>query len=161
VSSTFPYKVVLNSMIKRMAAQQESKDPAVPIGKWLPAVILAWFIPGGGHLLLKRRGRAALLMASVTLMFLFGIFMRGSMFVPQNGDLLTILINCGGFLGDLSSGALYMMASLLGYDQPAMSTITAPSFWFRPDCSTCWRWWTPMRSPWERRADAKGKLVAF
>jgi hypothetical protein len=101
-----------------MAAQQESKDPVVPIGKWLPAVVLAWFIPGGGHLLLKRRGRAALLMASITLMFLFGIFMRGSMFVPQSGDLLTILINYGGFLGDLSSGALYMMASLLGYDQP-------------------------------------------
>jgi hypothetical protein len=101
-----------------MAAQQESKDPIAPIGQWLPAVVLAWFIPGGGHLLLKRRGRAALLMASITLMFLFGIFMRGSMFVPQSGDLLTILINYGGFLGDLSSGALYIMASLLGYDQP-------------------------------------------
>lgn len=101
-----------------MAAQQESKDPEVPISRWLPAVVLAWFIPGGGHLFLKRRGRAVLLMASVTLMFLFGIFMRGSMFIPQSGDLLTILINYGGFMGDLSSGALYIVASLLGYDQP-------------------------------------------
>src|SRR3981189_403407 len=105
-----------------MAVQpQESKDPAVPISRWLPAVAVAWFIPGGGHLLLKRYGRAALLMASITLMFLFGIFMRGSMFVPQSGDLLTILINYGGFLGDLSSGALYLLASLLGYDQPDMA----------------------------------------
>lgn len=102
-----------------MAAQsQESKEPSAPIGQWLPAVALAWFVPGGGHFLLKRRGRAALLMASVTLMFLFGIFMRGSMFTPQSGDLLTILINYGGFLGDLASGALYIFASLLGYDQP-------------------------------------------
>ena len=61
----------------------------MPVGKWLPAVALAWFIPGGGHFLLKRQGRAALLMASVTLMFLFGLFMRGSMFIPQSGDLLT------------------------------------------------------------------------
>jgi hypothetical protein len=102
-----------------MAAQaQESKDPSAPIGQWLPAVALGWFVPGGGHMLLKRRGRAALVMVSVTLMFTLGIFMRGSMFVPQSGDLLTILINYGGFLGDLASGALYLLASLLGYDQP-------------------------------------------
>ena len=67
---------------------------------------------------LKRRGRGALLMVSVTVMFLFGIFMRGSMFTPQSGDLLTILINYGGFLGDLASGALYLLTSLMGYDQP-------------------------------------------
>src|SRR5580704_4796400 len=104
-----------------MAAQeQESKEPSVPIGKWLPAVTLAWLIPGGGHMFLKRRGRGALLMVSVTVMFLFGIFMRGSMFTPQSGDLLTILINYGGFLGDLSSGALYLLTSLMGYDQPDM-----------------------------------------
>jgi len=90
----------------------------VPVGKWLPAVALAWFIPGGGHFLLKRQGRAALLMASVTLMFLFGLFMRGSMFVPQNGDLLTILINYGGFVGDMASGILYFLATWMGYNQP-------------------------------------------
>ena len=90
----------------------------MPIGRWLPAVALAWLVPGGGHMLLKRRGRAALIMVSVTLMFLFGLFMRGSMFTPQNGDLLTILINYGGFLGDLSSGVLYLLASWVGYDQP-------------------------------------------
>ena len=101
---------MLDSKVSVMAAkEQESKEPSAPIGQWLPAVALAWFVPGGGHMLLKRRGRAALLMASVTLMFLFGIFMRGSMFVPQSGDLLTILINYGGFLGDLSSGALFLL----------------------------------------------------
>src|SRR5258708_32418817 len=98
--------------------QQESKDPPVPIGRWLPAVALAWLVPGGGHMLLKRQGRAALLMASVTLMFLFGLFMRGSMFTPQSGDLLTILINCGGFLGDMASGILYLLATWMGYNQP-------------------------------------------
>ena len=98
--------------------EQEANAPSAPIGQWLPAVAVAWLIPGGGHMMLKRRGRAALLMASVTLMFLFGLFMRGSMFTPQNGDLLTILINCGGFVGDLASGILYLMATWLGYSQP-------------------------------------------
>jgi len=98
--------------------EQEANAPSAPIGQWLPAVAVAWLIPGGGHMMLKKRGRAALLMASVTLMFLFGLFMRGSMFTPQNGDLLTILINCGGFVGDLASGILYLMATWLGYSQP-------------------------------------------
>jgi hypothetical protein len=119
--------------------EQEAKEAPIPVGKWLPAVALAWIVPGGGHLLLKRRGRAALLLAPVVLMFLFGIFMRGSMFspqfgdlfaltlgrlvgaTPQNSDLLSVLINCGGFLGNLSSGFLYLMASMLGYNQPDMA----------------------------------------
>ena len=101
-----------------MAAQEQVKEPFVPISAWLPAVALAWLIPGGGHMLLKRQGRAALVMASVTLMFLFGLFMRGSMFTPQSGDLLTILINYGGFLGDMASGILYLLATWMGYNQP-------------------------------------------
>jgi len=118
------------------AKQQESKEPAVPVSKWLPAVVLAWFVPGGGHLLLKKRGRAALLFASVLIMFIFGRCMRGSMFspefgdlfailfgwlahvTPQNGDLLSVLINCGGFLGDFASGVFYLVTSMLGYNQP-------------------------------------------
>lgn len=104
-----------------MAVEAQATNPAsVPIGQWLPAVALAWIIPGGGHLLLKRTGRAALVMASVTLMFLFGLFMRGAMFTPQSGDLLTILINYGGFLGDMASGILYLTATWLGYNQPDM-----------------------------------------
>jgi hypothetical protein len=101
-----------------MAAQEQVKEPSVPISAWLPAVALGWLIPGGGHFLLKRQGRAALVMASVTLMFLFGLFMRGSMFTPQSGDLLTILINYGGFLGDMASGILYLLATWMGYNQP-------------------------------------------
>src|SRR5262249_28447837 len=101
-----------------MAAQEQAKEASAPIGAWLPAVALAWLVPGGGHMLLKRQGRAAMLMASVTLMFLFGLFMRGSMFTPQSGDLLTILINYGGFVGDMGSGMLYLLAPWMGYNQP-------------------------------------------
>ena len=80
-------------------------------------VLVGWLIPGGGHFLLKRRGRAALLMASVTLMFLFGLFMRGAMFKPESGDLLTTLINYGGFVGNLATGSLYILSNALGYSQ--------------------------------------------
>jgi hypothetical protein len=82
---------------------------------------LAWLIPGGGHLLLKRTGRGVLLMVAITGMFLCGLMMRGAMFQPQSGDILTILINTGGFIGDLASGILYLLSVWLGYAQPDMA----------------------------------------
>ena len=87
-------------------------------GKWLPAVVLAWVIPGGGHFLLKRPGRGGLIAASVVAMFLLGLMMRGALFSPQGGDLLTTVIYYGGFIGDLMSGLLYFVTVWLGYNQP-------------------------------------------
>jgi hypothetical protein len=87
-------------------------------GKWLPAVALAWLIPGGGHFLLKRPGRGGLIAASVAAMFLLGLMMRGALFQPQGGDLLTTVIYYGGFIGDLMSGLLYFVTVWLGYAQP-------------------------------------------
>ena len=92
-----------------------------PIGVWAPAVALGWLIPGAGHLLLKRTGRGLLLLVTITVMFLCGLMMRGAMFQPQSGDLLTTLINTGGFIGDLCSGILYLLAVWLGYNQPDMA----------------------------------------
>jgi hypothetical protein len=107
-----------------MAKQKRQKLPMPPLGTWLGPVALGWLIPGGGHFLLKRYGRAALLALSITLMFLTGLMMRGAMFHPDTGgagdrpDLLTTLINVGGFIGDVASGILYLLATWLGYDQP-------------------------------------------
>ncbi|HEY1340171.1 MAG TPA: DUF6677 family protein [Bryobacteraceae bacterium] len=101
-----------------MATEKEEKQPLPPIGAWAPAVALGWFIPGGGHFLLKRTGRGTLLLVSVTAMFLCGLMMRGYMFTPQSGDLLTTLINTGGFVGDVASGLLYLLTVWLGYNQP-------------------------------------------
>ena len=101
-----------------MVKEKEEKQPLPPVGTWGPAVALAWLIPGGGHFLLKRTGRALLLLAAITSMFVCGLMMRGAMFSPQSGDLLTTLINTGGFVGDLASGILYLMSVWLGYNQP-------------------------------------------
>jgi hypothetical protein len=96
----------------------QASPVSAPLGKWLPAVLLAWIIPGGGYFLLKRPGRGGLIAASVTAMFVLGLMMRGALFSPQTGDLLTIVIYCGGFLGDLMSGILYFLTYWLGYSQP-------------------------------------------
>jgi len=90
----------------------------VPPGKWLPAVALAWLVPGGGHFLLKRNGRGGLILLSVAALFLLGLTMRGPMFHPQTGDLLTTIIYCGGFVADLANGIFYLLANWLNYTQP-------------------------------------------
>jgi len=104
-----------------MAKEKEEKQPMPAVGSWAPAVALGWLIPGGGHFLLKRTGRGALLMVSVTTMFFCGLMMRGAMFQPQTGDLLTTLINTGGFIGDVCSGILYLVAVWMGYNQPDLA----------------------------------------
>ena len=50
---------------------------------WIAAVILGWIVPGGGHMLLKRGGRGVLVLASVSILFLVGLMMRGALFTPQ------------------------------------------------------------------------------
>jgi hypothetical protein len=84
-------------------------------------VALAWFVPGGGHLMLHRTTRGLLLAGTITLTFLCGIMMRGAMFTPMTGDLLTTIIYCGGFVGDLASGVLYLFTTWMGYSQPEVA----------------------------------------
>jgi uncharacterized protein DUF6677 len=94
--------------------------PAASISKWAPVVLLAWLVPGGGHFLLKRPARGAILGASVAIVFLLGLMMRGTLFQPEGGDLLTMVIYYGGFIGDLLAGILYVLTVWLGYSQPDM-----------------------------------------
>jgi hypothetical protein len=94
--------------------------PAASVSKWVPVVLLAWLVPGGGHFLLKRPARGAILGASVALVFLLGLMMRGTLFQPEGGDLLTMVIYYGGFIGDLLAGILYVLTVWLGYSQPDM-----------------------------------------
>lgn len=81
-------------------------------------VVLAWLIPGSGHFLLGRRGRGAIIFATVVISFTLGLLMRGPLFQPGGVDLLSRLIQFGGFIGDLASGLLYFMTIWLGYSQP-------------------------------------------
>ncbi len=51
-------------------------------------------------------------------MFVLGLMMRGALFEPQTGDLLTTVIYVGGFIGDLAAGVFYLLTVWLGYAQP-------------------------------------------
>lgn len=101
-----------------MSAKESTAVAAPAISVWGPKVLAAWLVPGAGHFLLNRKGRAGLLALSVIAMFLLGLMMRGQFLKPQGGDVLNILIYYGGFLCNLLTGLPYMLATCLGYSQP-------------------------------------------
>ena len=107
-----------------MTAQEKSSSRP-PLQKWAAPVCLAWLVPGGGHFYLKRWNHGGLLLFSIAGMFIFGLMMRGRMFEPIRGDLFTTVVNYGGFIGDLATGALYFLANWLGYQQPHMASAVA------------------------------------
>jgi TM2 domain-containing membrane protein YozV len=108
-----------------MAAQSSvsvAQPDNVPVVAWIGPVAAAWLIPGAGHFLLKRTGRAGLIFVSVVSMFFFGLAMGGMMFTPEKGaDYLTSLINYGGFGANLAAGALYLLNSMFGTSTPDMA----------------------------------------
>lgn len=67
-------------------------------------------VPGLGHLLLDRRGTAAVFFGSIGLLFAFGIAMEGELFPLEAEAPLTLL----AALAEMGSGGFYVAARLLG-----------------------------------------------
>jgi hypothetical protein len=84
-----------------------------PAHAWLMALV-AWFVPGAGHLLLKRWGRAALLGGAVWVSFMVGLAMGGHMFSLSTGQGSSALLQVPPMVANLGSGALYLFCLLFG-----------------------------------------------
>jgi hypothetical protein len=104
-----------------MSKPKKPREPIPPIRLWGHVVALAWLVPGGGHFLQKRHLRGGILAGAVLITFLCGLLMRGVMFEPKTGDLLTTVIHVGGFLADMASGVLYLFSVWFGYAQADMA----------------------------------------
>ncbi len=87
---------------------------------WMKFVVVGWLLPGSGHMLLGKPWRGVLLLVSVLSMYLFGLMMRGTLYLPKSGDLMTTLIHTGGFLCNLMSGLAYLFALAFGYEGSAL-----------------------------------------
>ncbi len=111
-----------NSKTKSVTAELDSsvaEQPLTIMSVVVPAV--AWLIPGSGHLLLRRWGRGALLMASIVIMYVIGLMMQGHVYQPNSGDILDIL----GFVGDIGAGGLYIVTRALDIGQGMIQHATA------------------------------------
>jgi hypothetical protein len=104
----------------KAVAQKEA--PAQPVTAMTVLVpIVAWLIPGAGHLIQRRWGRGALLMVSVVAMFVLGMLMEGKVYAFNVGDILDIL----GFIGDLGAGGLYIITRAMDWGRGAINLATA------------------------------------
>ena len=90
-----------------------NRNPYVPFF----LVLLAWAVPGLGHLMLRRWGRAILFFVAAGGLAVTGFLMRGNVFAPRSGDSFGML----GFLADAGSGVFYLFARLFEAGGPDVS----------------------------------------
>ena len=78
-----------------------------------PVIVLlaGWLIPGSGHFLVGKWVRALLIFASILTMYSVGLALAGQIYLPNTGDLLDML----GFVGQLGTGLLYVIAHVFGW----------------------------------------------
>ena len=86
---------------------------------YLP-LIVGWLVPGGGHFLLRKWGRGALLSGSILAMFALGLAMQGKIYAGAH-DILDIL----GLAGDLGNGLLYFVSRIAGWGADQVMVTTA------------------------------------
>jgi len=73
----------------------------------------AWFVPGAGHLLNRRWGRAALMGGAVWVCFFLGMSMGGHMFNLSTAQGSSALLQVPPMIANMGSGALYIVSWLL------------------------------------------------
>jgi hypothetical protein len=100
----------------------EPESPAQPTSK-VPSVgpisiaLASWFVPGLGHFLLRRTGRAVVFFIAVGGLAIVGCHMRGNVFPPRSADPFGAL----GFWADAASGIFYLLARVLERAGPDVS----------------------------------------
>lgn len=83
----------------------------------LAIAIIAWFIPGLGHLLLRRWGRGLVFFIAVGGLAITGYLMRGNVFPPRSEDPFGTL----GFIADACSGVFYLLSRVVEASGPNVS----------------------------------------
>ena len=101
------------------AAAADQVDPA--INKYLVAAV-AWAVPGGGHLLLRRRQKGVTFLITLTLMFAMGLWLEGRIF-PLGFDLSQPLVGLAA-IADLGIGLPYFIAKFMGHGAGRVVAIT-------------------------------------
>jgi hypothetical protein len=82
------------------------------------AVVVAWLVPGAGHLALGRYGRAVLFFLTISGAFVLGLSLEGRLFWPTvaeppstfHFDLITVL----WFFAQIGSGLCYLISYAIG-----------------------------------------------
>jgi hypothetical protein len=102
------------SNVPRRDTNNGTPETAVPSNRWL-AVLLAWIVPGGGHIYLGRRSRGLAFLAIFVACVWIGCSLRGQLYTVdalQGFQPLQVLAT----LDALAMGATYFLLSIgVGY----------------------------------------------
>lgn len=89
-------------MTERDASAPEA---AAAPGRTVLAAVLAWLVPGGGHLYLRRRGRAAVFFGIIVAALIIGALLSGNLYrIVPNQPLSTL-----GTLAAMGAGGPYLL----------------------------------------------------
>ena len=99
-------------MVKTERLQADRSEPSP--GSALAIGLAAWFIPGSGHVMLAKWGRAALMGGVIWFCFIIGLAMGGHMFDLSTSEGSSVLLQVPPMIANLGSGALYIITWLLG-----------------------------------------------
>jgi uncharacterized protein DUF6677 len=75
----------------------------------LVAAVAGWLVPGLGHVLLRKWGKAVVYFFAVGTLALVGLWMRGNVFSSNAADAFDML----GFLADIGSGIFYFLSGTI------------------------------------------------
>lgn len=90
---------------------------AATISSPLSIAVASWLVPGLGHFLLRRTGRAITFFIAVGGLAIVGSHMRGNVFPPRSTDPFGTL----GFWADAASGIFYLLARVFERAGPDVS----------------------------------------
>jgi len=88
--------------------------------KAISSFILGWFIPGLGHIYLKKFWRGLIFFACISAMIILGLVMGGKIYSFQTENPLTIL----GFFSDLGLGIVYFLSKIFSFGQGNLKSMT-------------------------------------
>jgi len=76
----------------------------------ITAMVLAFLVPGAGHMFLGRRARGIAYFAIIVFLFVVGLMTDGRLYTVQPGNVLSVLATAGS----MGAGALYFAGRALG-----------------------------------------------
>ena len=74
-------------------------------------MLLGWFIPGFGHVFMKKFTRGIVFFICISLMTALGLYMGGKIYAFQTENPLTIL----AFFSDIGYGLCYLLSKLMSF----------------------------------------------
>jgi uncharacterized protein DUF6677 len=104
----------------KSTAAERARASAEP-GRLAFVAILAWLVPGAGHLLQGRRQKGLIFLVAIPLMFAVGIWLQGRLFPLELSDPLVFL----GAIANRGIGAPYFLARFM---EMGSGNVTAMSY---------------------------------